>query len=362
MLATEADVLRTLRTGTYTVSELYGLCEERTAVGRDGGQDPVPAHPGDRRWKRRVRGALETLRRTGRAERIGRTAWAIQGPPHHPARLLLIVAGATPRDFELRLQAATELLAGLDEPADLVLCDPPYGLRRGRGHFADGNGYRRDHTRVVGGYVDVDPGEYADFTHGWVQAAAAALRPAGQLAAITGPQRAAIVQCAAEQAGLTWVSTIAARRTFPLATLRRPASAHWAITVMCRGALGNPRRVFHPPADLPAARSGHPYPLDWWADGNGRADRPGLLRYDNSLPLPLVRRAVTAFSDRGEHVVDPFLGAGTTAVACWKTGRRFTGGDLNPAAVRFAAARLLDEHAWPDEYQPGLFPASEVSS
>jgi hypothetical protein len=123
------------------------------------------------------------------------------------------------------------------------------------------------------------PSEYADFTHGWVQAAAAALRPAGQLAVVTWPQRAAVVQCAAEQAGLTWVSSIAARRTFPLATTRRPACAHWAITVMCRGAPGNPRRVFNPPQDQPLARSGHPYPLDWWSEGNGRAGRPRLLRY-----------------------------------------------------------------------------------
>ena len=51
----------------------------------------------------------------------------------------------------------------------------------------------------------------------------AALRP-------TGPQRAAVVQCA-EQAGLTRVSSIAARRTFSLATLRRPACSHWAISL-----------------------------------------------------------------------------------------------------------------------------------
>ena len=63
---------------------------------------------------------------------------------------------------------------------------------------------------------------------------------------------------------------------------------------------------------------------------------------------------VTSFSDDGEHVVDPFLGGGTTAVACWRTGRRFTGGDLNPHALRFSAARLLSEHAWPDDHQPTL--------
>jgi DNA methylase len=104
------------------------------------------------------------------------------------------------------------------------------------------------------------------------------------------------------------------------------------------GRARQPRRVFNPPQDQPAARSGHPYPLDWWSEGNGRAGRPRLLRYDNSLPLTLVLRAVTAFSDNGEHVVDPFLGGGTTAVACWRAGRRFTGGDLNPHALRFSAA------------------------
>ena len=357
MLASEADVLRTLRVGTYTLEQLYQLCEQHAPVARDGGHDPVPDHAGDTRWKRRVRGALQGLRRSGRAARTGRSSWAIQGTAECPTRLLLIVAGAEPREFELRLQAAVELLAQLEEPVDLAVCDPPWALRRGRGHFADGNGYRRDHTRVVPGYVEVDAERYLEFTGGWVAQAAAALRPAGQLAVITGPQRAAVVQCAAENAGLTWVSSVVARREFPLATLRRPASAHWTITVMCRGALSNPRRVFNPPRDLPAARSGHPYPLDWWAEGNGRADRPGLLRYDNSLPLPLVLRLVKAFSDPGAHVVDPFLGGGTTAVACWLTDRRFTGADLNPHGIRFTAARLLDEHAWPADRQPSLLSA-----
>ena len=353
MLDSEADVLRTLRAGTYTLEQLYQLCEQRTEVGRHGGHDPVPEHAGDRRWKRRVRGALQGLHRSGRAERIGRSVWAIDGTAERPERLVLIVAGATPAEFELRLQAAVELLAELEEPADLVLCDPPWGLGRCSGRFANGHGYRRDHTKVAPGYVDVDADRYAEFTHHWVGAAASALRPAGQLAVVTGPQRAAVVQCAAERAGLTWVSSIVARRAFPLATLRRPASAHWTISVLCRGALANPNRAFNPPQDLPAARSGHPYPLDWWAEGNGRSDRRGY-RYDNGLPLPMMLRLVRAFSDPGEHVVDPFVGGGTTAIACWATRRRFTGGDVNPHALRFTAARLLAEHAWPAERQPSL--------
>jgi hypothetical protein len=79
MLASEVDVLRTLETGTYTLDQLYALCEQRAPVGRDGGHDPVPDHPADRRWKRRVRGALGQLRVSGRAQHIGRSVWAIKG-------------------------------------------------------------------------------------------------------------------------------------------------------------------------------------------------------------------------------------------------------------------------------------------
>lgn len=356
-LRSEADVLRTLTTGTRTLAELYALCEQRTDVSRDGGLDPVPGHPSDLRWKRRLRCDLQHLRAAGRGHRVDRAIWAIQGTPARPERLTLVVSGATPLEFELRLAEATALLAELDEPADLIFADGPWGIRRGEDpRFTGGHGYRRDHSKVVGGYVDVDPDRYPAFTRHWVQAAAEALRPGGQLAIVTGPQRSAIVQVAAEEAGLTWVTSIAAKKDFPLATTRRPSCAHWRVTVMCRGSLRHPGRVFNPPDDQPAAKSGHLYPLDWWV-ANGRADRRGdLLRYDNALPQPLVNRTIRAFSDPGAHVVDPFTGSGTTMVGCWQTGRRFTGGDVNLEAVRFAGARLLAEHAWPAERHPGLFP------
>ena len=350
MLKTEADILRVLTDGTYTLDELYRLCDQRADTTRDGGEDRIADHGDDRVWKRRVRSMLMRLKEQGRAERIDRSVWAIRGNPSRPRRLMLIVAGGDPHEFELRVQQAVELLADLDEPADLICVDPPYGLGRGSSpRWTGGRGYRRDHRKVIGGYQEIDPGCYREFTHEWVTAAADALRPAGQLAVITGPQQAAAVQIAAEDAGLTWVSQVAARKAFPLRTTRRPANAHWCITILTRGALHHPRRVFNCPADLPKARSGADYPLSFWTD-NGRADRRGdLLRYDNALPLKLVCRVIEAFSDPGELVVDPMLGSGTTAIAAWATSRRFVGGDVNDQAVRFAAARLLDEHAWPRE-------------
>lgn len=340
MLKSEADVVRALR-GCVTLQDMYDACAAQADIARDGGLRRLDGHGTDRVWKRRVRGAVQQQRKAGHARRVARSTWLMDAPAARATVFVLIGADAALRDVELRVQEACELLGALDVPADLILTDPPYALARDAGALSAVHHYRRDHRQVVAGYVDVAPEAYRPFTREWVEHAAGALRPGGQLVVVTGPQRAAHVQIAAEDAGLTWVSSIAARRTFPLFHRRRPAPAHWTVTCMSQGELYHPDRVFHAP-DWQLARSGRRYPTDWWAD-NGRADRPGALRYDNALPDLLVERLIAAFSDPGELVCDPFVGSGTVLLACLGAGRRFVGGDLNADAVRFAAARVIGE-------------------
>jgi len=224
-IRTEADVVRTLKAGTYTLDELYRLTEATVDITRDGGMDEI--HPGDRRWRRRLRGALQHASAKGTGRRVRRATWVIDGPREAPRRMILIHAAATVAEFELRLQDAIALLQDLDEPADLVVTDPPYALARDRGGAGEGLARRvySQRRNVVPGYRDVDPGQYREFTYRWIAVAAAALRPAGQLVVVTGPQQAALHQIAAEDAGLTFVSSIAARREFALRTTRRPAMA-----------------------------------------------------------------------------------------------------------------------------------------
>jgi site-specific DNA-methyltransferase (adenine-specific) len=47
--------------------------------------------------------------------------------------------------------------------------------------------------------------------------------------------------------------------------------------------------------------------------------------HEAKFPEELVRRVVKLFSDRGDIVLDPFLGSGTTAVAAVKEDRRYIG-------------------------------------
>lgn len=58
-------------------------------------------------------------------------------------------------------------------------------------------------------------------------------------------------------------------------------------------------------------------------------------------PRQLVRLCVLAGSKPGDHILDPFLGSGTTGVVCNELGRLCTGIELNREFADLASQRLL---------------------
>ena len=57
-------------------------------------------------------------------------------------------------------------------------------------------------------------------------------------------------------------------------------------------------------------------------------------------PVALMERILNKFSDSDALVIDPFLGSGTTAVACKKLNRRFIGIEISPEYCKIAEQRL----------------------
>jgi DNA modification methylase len=354
-LRTERDVIETLAGRTVTLDEIYDGCRDARITDRDDGHAPIAGHGGDTVWRRRVRNTLQSLRRQGRAERVGPGQWIIDGSRSRPERSLLIVSGDV-HDFELVLADAATTIRTSDEPFDLVVTDPPWALEvtslPDSGVDRIEHAYVRDSSKVVDGYHEVPAHQYREFTERWIAAAAGAIRPGGYLAVITGPTGAARVQCAAEDAGLTFMNSISVRRPFAMRTTRKFAHSHTVVTILHAGPYTSPDRYFTAPADLPKAASGRSYPLDVWTDVP-KFERPGLVRYPcGGLHPVIVRRIVHALT-RGpeagyapwhDRICDPFLGGGTTATVALDEQRRFRGGDLNPNSLRFTMARLAAEH------------------
>lgn len=63
------------------------------------------------------------------------------------------------------------------------------------------------------------------------------------------------------------------------------------------------------------------------------------------FPEDLVARIINFASRRGDWVLDPFMGRGTTGIVCALTGRNFTGIDLYSENVRKAKKNILDANA-----------------
>lgn len=65
--------------------------------------------------------------------------------------------------------------------------------------------------------------------------------------------------------------------------------------------------------------------------------------YRDQRPLAEVETLVRYFSEPGDLVCDPFLGSGTTALACYRLGRRFVGCEKLDNIYQRAVARLQKE-------------------
>jgi len=57
-------------------------------------------------------------------------------------------------------------------------------------------------------------------------------------------------------------------------------------------------------------------------------------------PLPLFRWIIEKYSDEDDIILDPFIGCGTTAVACKQLNRKFIGIDINKEYVDITNKRL----------------------
>ena len=68
--------------------------------------------------------------------------------------------------------------------------------------------------------------------------------------------------------------------------------------------------------------------------------RKGDEQHPCPKPENVMNALVSRFTERGESVLDPFMGSGTTGVACARLGRRFIGIEIEPKYFDIARRRI----------------------
>lgn len=67
--------------------------------------------------------------------------------------------------------------------------------------------------------------------------------------------------------------------------------------------------------------------------------------HQNQKPVDLIVQCINKHSDPGDIILDPFMGSGTTAVACLCTGRNYIGFELDEKYCSVARKRIEQEVA-----------------
>ncbi len=244
-----------------------------------------------------------------------------------------------------------EAMRGLPTASiDCVFADPPYNLQLG------GDLNRPDGSRVdaVNDAWDKFASfqTYDDFTRAWLTEAKRILKPNGSLWVIGSYHNIFRVGAILQDLGFWVLNDIVWRKANPMPNFKgtRFTNAHetliWASTGEKARYTFNYRTMKTLNDEL-QMRSDWVLPI---CGGPERIKRNGTKAHPTQKPEALLYRVMLATTNKGDVVLDPFFGTGTTGAVAKRLGREWIGIEreqdyIGVAKERIEAALPLDESA-----------------
>lgn len=234
---------------------------------------------------------------------------------------------------------------------DLVFADPPYNLQLDRELL------RPNNTRVDGVDDHWDKfdsfANYDEFCRAWLGECRRVLKPDGALWVIGSYHNVFRLGVALQDLGYWILNDVVWRKTNPMPNFRgrRFTNAHetliWASREQSSRYTFNYESMKAMNDDI-QMRSDWLFPI---CSGPERLkDEGGRKAHPTQKPEALLQRVLLASTNRGDVVLDPFFGTGTTGAVARQLGRRFIGIEqdadyVKAARERIAKVEVLDEAA-----------------
>jgi DNA modification methylase len=201
-----------------------------------------------------------------------------------------------------------------------VFADPPYNIPiQG---FVTGQAH---HGEFVMGVGEMSDEQFVTFLSDFLKASSKHLADGGVLFVCMDHRHAEHVSRATREAGLSVVTLVVwYKGVGGMGRLYR--SAHELVFVLKKGEAP----VIN---NIELGKNGRDRKDVWEYPGANRRGSPAnklLDEHSTPKPVELVADALLDVTDRGDIVIDPFLGSGTTIIAAEKTGRTAYGLELDP--------------------------------
>lgn len=247
-------------------------------------------------------------------------------------------------DYQLFLGDCIEVMKAFPENSvDFMFADPPYFLSNDGISVKSGKQVsvnKGDWDRTSG--VDSD----FEFHKSWLKEAQRLLSPNGTIA-VSGTYHS-IFQCgfAMQQLGfrilndLIWFKPNAA----PNLAGRNFAAAHE--TIIWASKNSESRHTFNyqdlKGLDLPEDKFKNPgkQMRSVWSIPSTPQSEKAYGKHPTQKPLALLDRLISAATTKGQLVLDPFMGSGTTGVAARDLERLFIGIEISPDYLKLARKRI----------------------
>ncbi len=207
-------------------------------------------------------------------------------------------------------------------PARLILSDVPYNVPIA-GHVT--GGAHREFAMASG---EMSGAEFLGFNVGWIEAAIAHLCDGGVFGTFIDWRGLPTVHSAAVQLGLVPLNLIVwAKTNAGMGSLYR--SQHELLPLFKKGGGAYVNNI-----ELgKRCRSRSNVWVYPGASSLGSDARRGLQDHPTVKPTAMLEDALLDLSNRGDIVIDPFLGSGSTLIAAEKSGRVCHGVELDPLYV-----------------------------
>jgi len=224
--------------------------------------------------------------------------------------------------------AVLEILMSDNDKARLILTDEPYNVPVA-GHVT--SGVHREFLMASGEMTDA---EFRAFNTAWIGASLGHLRDGGLFATFIDWRGYPAVIAAALQLGLNPFNLVVwAKTNAGMGSLYR--SQHELLPLFKKGKAPHINNV-------QLGKNGRWRSNVWTypgASSRGSEARERLQHHPTVKPVAMLEDALLDLTERGDIVIDPFLGSGSTLVACEKTGRRCRGLELDPLYVEVILRR-----------------------
>ncbi len=237
-----------------------------------------------------------------------------------------------------------------DASVDMVFADPPYNLQLG-GDLARPDGSHVD--AVTDAWDKFDSfATYDKFTREWLTEARRVLKPNGSLWVIGSYHNIFRVGTILQDLGFWILNDIVWRKANPMPNFKgtRFTNAHETLIWASQGEKSRYTfnyRVMKTLNDELQMRSDWVLPI---CGGQERLKRGGVKAHPTQKPEALLYRVMLATTNKGDVILDPFFGTGTTGAVAKRLGREWIGCEKEDiyrevAMERIELALPLDESA-----------------